>query len=222
MRDLLLGVVVGLLWIGMADAKPDPDRAGRELAEATAGARGTTCKYDADALAVRCEDGNITYLSNFWDEYQRAPRGERKALVERWATMVVEPPSVPEELGAARDNLMPRVKSRFDHYYLRALGELEGKELPTSDTVGVTEHLAADVVYDLPEAMMSLNPGQADAWGTTPEELLEIAVAVLGEEMAREEGVYPPRWRVDGFGLGDVGQSLVARSLTVEEILPPE
>jgi len=207
-------LTVGLLGVGIAGAKSNPDRAGQELAEATARARSTTCTYDADAFAVRCEDGNITYLSNFWDEYQRAPKKERKAVVERWANMVLEPPGVPETLEEARGNLLPRVKSRFDHYYLTLLGELEGKELPRSDLVMVGEGLAADVVYDLPDAMMSLNAGQAEAWGTTPEVLLEVAVGNLRTRPAEPFTEVAP-----GVFAGQVLDSYdAARLLLVDDI----
>ncbi|QDU78235.1 hypothetical protein Pan97_53190 [Bremerella volcania] len=132
--------------------------------------------YDQGELA------GVASLGNIFREYDRLPEREQEAyLCQITRAILSHHKSIPEEFEDARPDILPIVRSRA---YLE-IGNLERRlrgEQPaeiTSTMVG--DHLLALPIFDLPEAMRTIDATRMSQWGRSIYELMEVALENLDE-----------------------------------------
>jgi uncharacterized protein YtpQ (UPF0354 family) len=160
---------------------PTPDRFARVLVAALKRAGDPReAKYNREKFQLRFydngRDAGVANLRNFYDEHCRIPRPERakhlKHVVRGLLTYLKE---VPPEFEDARHDLRPIVRGRSYFEFLRLQSAIEGHSPPDIPSHDIGEHLAAALVYDLPESMQSINREQLDGWDISYYEALEVA-----------------------------------------------
>ncbi len=132
--------------------------------------------YDQGELA------GIANLGNIFREYDRLSEKEQESYLRQITRAILaHHKSIPEEFEDARPDILPILRSRA---YLE-IGNLERRlrgEHPaevTSTMVG--DHLLALPVFDLPEAMRTIDGDRMNRWGRTIYELMEVALENLDE-----------------------------------------
>src|SRR4051812_25178794 len=71
-------------------------------------------------------DNNSFYLHNMYNEYLRASRRERKALLVRYASFSQQVRQQEPTAAEARQSLLPRVRERFYHESVRLVARSQG------------------------------------------------------------------------------------------------
>ena len=155
--------------------------------------------YDRDQfrLSVNGESGTRLFLDNAYQEYCAAAKKDRLLLLKRFCrSWFLTSKEMPGEYEDAKPDLLPAVRARsyYENASLHMLAE--GKSGASWPQQIVGEHLAVTLVYDLPEAMRSVNQEDLDGWGVTfyeameaaRENLLRLPHSFIGPEEG--EGVY--------------------------------
>lgn len=131
------------------------------------------------------ELAGVANLGNIFREYDRLPENEQEAYLGQITRAILSHhKSIPEEFEDARPDILPIVRSRA---YLE-IGNLERRlrgEQPaefTSTIVG--DHLLALPIFDLPEAMRTIDADRMNQWGRSIYELMEVALENLDEMVA--------------------------------------
>ncbi len=117
-------------------------------------------------------------LHNAFAEYARAPRSQRRPLLQRYiATILTTPSALPEDFSEARAVLLPRVRSRlfYERMHLRFPPDAHIPFTPLGD------HLGVDVVIDTPQASSPVSRSRLTGWGVTFDEALAVAKDNLWE-----------------------------------------
>ena len=144
-------------------------------------------EYQADEFRIQFfeedgKSGGTCNLHNVYAEHCELPRKLRsrhlKNVVRGSLSYLKE---LPEDFDSARHDLRPVVRPRS--FYELTLRELQSRaESPTSPAYHVIgDHLAAGLVYDLPESMRTLSQEDLREWGVTYFEAFEAAVDNLRE-----------------------------------------
>jgi hypothetical protein len=167
---------------------------------------GQTATYDATEFRVRIGDGQILNFGNFYAEYRRHGFfARRKAFrfIAAQLAAVSEVPEVSKDFGAAVANILPRLRER-------AFWDIAARELPASkDGKGnvpapplriMYDVLAGELVFDTPQAVMSLSSDRFDEWGKTFDETWLFAVDNLKKISHKEfettkSGLYLSDWQ---------------------------
>ncbi len=166
---------------------PTPDRFAEQLMAALrrAGDR-RRADYDPEKFQVRFydedRDAGVANLRNFYEEHCRLPRQERskhlRHIVRGLLTYLKE---VPEEFEDVRPDLRPIVRARSYFEFLQLQSAIEGHEPPEIPCHEIGDHLAAALVYDLPESMQSISRDQLEGWQISYYEAQEVARRNLEE-----------------------------------------
>lgn len=141
-------------------------------------------EFDAAEFRLRhVGRAGYTNLRNFYDEYVRAPRSQRRELLQRSVTATVASRmELPEDFEDCKPDLRPRLWCKSTIEKLRLEAELEGNQGPDLPLQDVGAHLYATVVYDLPMAVRSISMEDLKTWGVTPYEAVEAARDNLKED----------------------------------------
>ena len=137
-------------------------------------------QYDAEEFMLTAPQKTILNLANAYREYCSAPREDRQEVFQKWvrAWFINEKP-VPKDYEDIRPDLLPAVRGRA--YF--ELAELElvasGRSGPPCPYQPLGEHLRVGLVYDMHEAMRSIQQEDLDAWGVTFYEAMEVAMENL-------------------------------------------
>lgn len=128
------------------------------------------------------KDAGIAYLSNLYKEFCQLPKEER----QKWWTAAIRGAlayrkGIPDEFEDAKPDLRPAVRSRSHLEATRLDAVLQGVDFPAVPYELIGDHLAAAVVYDLPESIAFVNQDQLDRWETSFYEAMEIAKQNLQE-----------------------------------------
>jgi uncharacterized protein YtpQ (UPF0354 family) len=164
---------------------PKPDRFAKLLMDALRQAgESRAMEYDAQAFALqfRAADGKdegTAYLGNFYAEYCKLKRGERGVRLKHIVRgLLSHYKDMPEEYEDVRHDLRPIIRART--YLEFAAMQMEMHDEEGNGTViphqPIGDHLVATVVYDLPEAMRSINQDNLNEWGQTFYEVMETAI----------------------------------------------
>ncbi len=160
-------------WFG----PPTRDRfAALFMAALRAAGDGRQPTYDTSEFRLVYGKNNYTNLENYYAEYCAVSRGDRRLCLQRLVRASLSHlKEVPDEFDDAKYDLRPKIWTRGMLEQLRRRQRLEGGTAPEIPSQLIGEHLEACVVYDLPEAMMSVPQSQLDEWGVTFYEALETA-----------------------------------------------
>ncbi len=143
-------------------------------------------EFDAARQELAIQRGGASsrlYLGNLLAEYQKAPRRERPAVLERFlgALFNEEALAAPASYEAVKDRLMPVVRGRAGMAINRMTVERTAE--PGRSQMPVFRPLAADIVValvtDMPDAMAYVNQESLDRWGVSFEQALEDAMLNL-------------------------------------------
>lgn len=180
---------------------------------------GITVVYDTEEFALRMGNGSVSWLANRFDEFQRAPEGEREGIVLHVARGIVDagrPSPVLHALAGARPNLRPRIRQQA-HLVILGLQMEDGghpSDAPLHAYVPLSTDLGVEVVYDTPNNIVSIPTERLQGWGLTPAEALAIAV-----ENLRQSTPDPFGYVGDGVFVAAVGDCYdSARLLLTDEI----
>ncbi len=123
-------------------------------------------KYSKENFALESADGETFNLHNFYAEYCRMNRAQRKEALYRWAMVQFETiAGIPDDVEEATPNLRPKLWMRWSLEQLRLHQALKGEEWKGSPVVSVGTHLCLALVYDMPHAISSVPPDQLPKWG---------------------------------------------------------
>lgn len=122
--------------------------------------------FHEDKFQVSHQNEGFINLGNIFQEYCRAEKAEREALLRRFLRNCVCTKSfeLPEEFDDIHPDLLPVIRSRF---YLESIilqARARGNEPLEVPQQVVGEHLALSLVYDLPSAMRTIGQRDLDAW----------------------------------------------------------
>ena len=137
-------------------------------------------QFDADEFMLTLEDGEgntaIANLANLHRQYCDAPPDSRDTALKLTVRSLLlgdrEPPS---EFADARPDILPAVRSRGYYELAQLQAKVQGMDFPLLPSQQIGDHLAAGLVYDLPEAMQGITQDRLDEWGVTFYEAMEAA-----------------------------------------------
>lgn len=139
-------------------------------------------RFDEAQFRLVSGDGHTLNLANFYAEYCRLNRSERKAALERWAMVQWETlEGMPDDVDLALPNLRPKIWMRWSMEALRLQMRVDGGREPEIALEPLGEHLGAGLVYDTPNAMATVSSEQIEKWGLTLYEAREAACSNLRE-----------------------------------------
>ncbi len=137
-------------------------------------------QYDTEEYALTKPKQAVLSLGNAYSEYCSAPPETRQDVFQKWVRgwFVVGKPA-PEEYEDIRPDLLPVVRGRgyFELTDLQLLAS--GKSGLPCPYQPLGEHLGVGIVYDMHEAMRSIQQEELDAWGVTFYEAMEVAMENL-------------------------------------------
>ena len=111
-------------------------------------------------------------LANIYAEFGQAMPHERGELMTRYRRLWFQNgQAIPDEFDDARPDLLPVVRNRIQM-------ELDN-ESASLHLIG--EHLAIDLVFDMPDCISSIDKRMLDSWQTDYETAYEVALNNLNE-----------------------------------------
>lgn len=118
-------------------------------------------QFDADEFMLTFDAGegdtDIANLANLHRQYCDAPPDSRDAVLKHVVRSLLmggrEPPS---DFADARPDILPAVRSRGYHELAMLQGKVQDMDFPPMPSQQIGDHLAAGLVYDLPEAMQGI------------------------------------------------------------------
>ncbi|MBW3595847.1 MAG: DUF1444 family protein, partial [Planctomycetes bacterium] len=172
-----------------------PDRFAQQLISAMRQAGDPrSAVYDPAEFQLKFYDGEkevgIASLRNLYDEYCKVPRNMRRHQMRHVVRALLSyHKELPEEFADAQCDLRPMVRTRSYFDMIRLQQEAEGNEGPNIPYQPIGDHLAASLVYDLPESMRTISQDSLDDWGITYYEAMEAARRNLEEAEFRFAGI---------------------------------
>lgn len=137
--------------------------------------------YDPESFELRREDGGRIFLGNLYAQYQRSEPQEHEDLLRSFlATWHTASFQTPADFADAQADLMPALRARMYLVNAEEMCLAAGNE-PDFPHEVIGEHLAATLVYDLPNSMMTVNSETLEGWGLTFYEAMEHAKRNLAE-----------------------------------------
>jgi uncharacterized protein YtpQ (UPF0354 family) len=142
--------------------------------------------YDPAEFQLRFYDGDkevgVASLRNLYDEYRMVPRKLRGNQLKHVVRALLSyHKEMPEEFTDAQCDLRPMVRTRSYFDLIRLQQRSEGNDAPDIPYEPVGDHLAASLVYDLPEAMRTISQDSLEDWGVSYYEAMEVARRNLEE-----------------------------------------
>lgn len=160
------------------------------------------------------EDGKesrVLHLANLHIEYNKLPRKERDAWLNRTCVAMVNPMTLPEDFEDVKPDLMPSVRPRGLIERMRLDAMVKGETPPEIAHQPLTEHLVVCFVYDLPNSIQFVMQDTFESWNITPYEAMEIAL----ENLAARE--CPLMVLGEGFYIIETGDSYDATRLLLKD-----
>ncbi len=150
--------------------------------------------YDPQDFQLRFFEGEkevgVASLRNLYDEYCKVPRAVRSHQLKHVVRALLSyHKEMPEEFQDAACDLRPMVRTRSYFDLIRLQQRVEGGEGPNIPCQPIGDHLAASLVYDLPEAMRTISQDSLDEWGVSYYEAMEVARRNLEEMEFRFAGL---------------------------------
>jgi len=139
--------------------------------------------YDREGFRLLKSAEQFVFLENFYQAYLRTETPGREQIIRGFlATWHTTERPVPEDFADVRADILPALRAR-SYVEVDIERASEGiKPLTVPPYTVVAEHLAATVVYDLPDSMMTVNDETLAKWGVTFYEAMEVARKNLEEK----------------------------------------
>jgi hypothetical protein len=140
---------------------------------------GVTVHFDEEKFCIslrRADKPDAQYfLGTLFADYCRARPADRTRMIAALTatTMEAVPDSYATSWQEAKSHLLPRVRDRVTYALMRKRADQDKKVNFTDEPF--TEHLALELVYDLPNSIGSVNHDQLSGWGVTRDEALAVA-----------------------------------------------
>lgn len=156
---------------------PTPDRFAALVQEAFAEAGvPERFRYEPEPFRLISQDGHILNLHNFYDEYCRMNRAQRKEALHRWAMVQWETiGGIPDDVDQALPHLRPKLWMKWSIEQIRLQAQVRGEAASDQVVLPVGSHLCVGLVYDLPNAMASVSQEQLGKWGLSFYQALDAA-----------------------------------------------
>ncbi|MDX2111086.1 MAG: hypothetical protein SFY80_12665 [Verrucomicrobiota bacterium] len=149
--------------------KPTPDSfAAAMLRELRESMPDKTFTYDKNDFSIKSSDGHVKYLGNMFVDYCRCPRAQRVDVLKRFCR--VGEIAIPSHRLNAEDHLFIRLRERVLYEFMSLRGD--GKGLSASYRL-LTDDLYIELVYDTPDAIMSMSETQLTDLGYTLDQAIE-------------------------------------------------
>ncbi|MEW4455100.1 DUF1444 family protein [Bremerella sp. JC817] len=133
------------------------------------------CFYDQGELA------GVANLGNIFSEYSRLPADRRDDYIGQITRAILSHhKSIPDAFEDAEPDILPMVRSRAYLEITSLEYRLAGKENLGVSYVPIGSHLLAMPIFDLPEAMRSIDVDRMQQWNRSLYELMEVALDNLG------------------------------------------
>lgn len=130
--------------------------------------------------------GNTLFLGNFYDEHCSLDPEDRPGHLEHVIRAIASSEmKIPEEFDDAKMDLLPVVRTRSFLENASLQGLIEHGKPADVPSYPIGDHLAINLVYDMPLTMVSVSQSVIDDWGVTYYEALEIARENLKEREFR-------------------------------------
>jgi len=147
------------------------------------------------ALLVHVSSGAQTNLANIYLEYAGAPRSQRAALLDRYASISLDLGREPPKLwSVAAKNIYVVLRSRYDLDISHIMSRAEGAAPRSVVSRPLLEDLELRLVYDHGQSVSTVPPGLADTWGVSVDVLFARGLENLAALQA-------PTWDDLGEGL---------------------
>jgi uncharacterized protein YtpQ (UPF0354 family) len=156
-------------------------------------------EYDEESFCFRGEQTSIN-LENVYQEFRSLPRGERQSViasvVQTVGTMKEE---LPDSWEAARDTVMPVVRSQAYYHLFSLQLRLEGSEQRMQPRHLIADAVAVDIALDRESSIAILPEGTLADWEISFDEALDHAVSNLrrrsGQPMEElQGGLFSGQW----------------------------
>lgn len=174
---------------------PKPDKFARLLIAAMQRAGDPRrAVYERAEFQLKFYEGDkevgVACLRNLYDEYCKTPVKVRAQQLKHIVRALLSyHKELPDEFEHARYDLRPMVRTRSYFDLIRLQQQAEGNEGPDIPYEAIGDHLAASLVYDLPESMRTISQDSLDDWGVTYYEAMEVARRNLEEMEFRFAGL---------------------------------
>src|SRR3954471_4971035 len=134
-------------------------------------------QYNAERFQIARPDDGFINLGNIYQEYCRAEKTERDAVLRRFLRNCISTKSyeLPAEFDDIHPDLLPVVRSRFYLESVLLQAKVRGNDPLDVPQQIIGEHLALSLVYDLPPAMRTLSQTDLDKWEFSFYEAVEAA-----------------------------------------------
>ncbi len=126
-------------------------------------------RYDAENSRLVHEngDGEIN-LSNMYQEHCSLPRAERKANLQRIASIFVSSSEeMPTSFEEVKPHLRPKIWSRATFDFMELKSQIDGNKVLDLPLYPLGSHLYSSLVYDTENSMRSVSNEDLNNWGTT-------------------------------------------------------
>ena len=135
---------------------------------------------DMKSFALVVGDGAMrVFLQNHFDEYNAATEGEREPLMARAVRTAATPLEIPPTFAAALPALLPRLRVRVFHEFLRLRAEAGGPAIPEIPCRVFGKHFAASLAYDGPDSVAAIAGSKLEEWQVGFDEAMAAATANL-------------------------------------------
>jgi hypothetical protein len=139
----------------------------------------------------------LANLGNAYREYVNAPPSGREEVLRRQVGLWLESHAiVPKDYADAWAKLLPRVRSRSYSDLVDLEARLRGMPARSDPGYHLVEHLYVQLVYDRPDAAVTIHHGHLSGWGTSFDEVFPVALQNLRERSrAGLKAHSPGLWR---------------------------
>lgn len=169
---------MGLLDKLLAGKTPTRDDFASVVIKALSQAGVQNIVYDKAQFLLKCGGSEGTmFLHNSFENYCKANRKEREAILVRLGSAFSSVPEIPEDFRSAAPFLMPVIKDAsyacLSELSLRAKQmDVSNMECPTKPLFG---SLVVGLAYDTEHSIQQLNQTALDPWGVSFEEAFKVA-----------------------------------------------
>ncbi|HEX5756383.1 MAG TPA: hypothetical protein VFY12_08525 [Arenimonas sp.] len=151
--------------------------------------------YLAASNELRNDRDAVVHLGNLALEYRQAPRGQRRALVEKYCSIADGlAKEVPKLWTMAQGAIYPILRSRWDQPLFALHVRAQGHAPRSYSSRPLADSLCIRLVYDFGAGLAHIDDELIDTWGQSFESALEAAVANL-------RALESPRWHAVDDGV---------------------
>jgi uncharacterized protein YtpQ (UPF0354 family) len=132
--------------------------------------------YDPVSGTLVASSGATFYLRNFYYDYYKAPRRQRRSVLDRYVAAWTSLPKDMPSLEDALPTLLPVVRTASFQDLIRLRSTVEGLgEKVTVPSRALAGHLAVTLACDAPKAIRYVSDDDLSSWDLTFDDALERA-----------------------------------------------